>query len=102
MLYLLRTPTFAFTTVGALALGLYLLGHDGLLFDVVAFILLGAAGAGGTGIGLKLYVDQQQLAWSWKPLLSGVVPRGYVILTLIGHLPQTIVAVGIALSWRAG
>ena len=98
--HLLQTETFALSASGTVALGLWL-GFDVPYADVAAFLLLGGAGVGGLGIALWTLTERQGYHWGWKGLLGALKKTDrYFWYGLLGHLPQAVVAVLIALTWR--
>ncbi len=102
----LRTPTFALTTIGYLALGIYALrgpngGSHGS--DIAAFVCLGLT-AGGIAMALDAECRRKGEEWSWAGLHRTFRkrPTKEFVIAFAAHLPQMITAAWIAITWRRG
>lgn len=94
---IVRTPTFALSTAGAVLAGLALSGQDWAAKP--AIVCLATPGVGGVAIALYRQVQAAGEEWGWRGIvrafrrpLTDDVRRG-----VTGHLPQALLALTLLL-----
>lgn len=97
--HVLQTPTLAFTSLGTVSAILAFV-FKLRMFEIPAFLLLGAAG-GGVAIAFWSLVELHRgETWGWRGLFRSLQkPTPKFLLGFFGHLPQFLAAVAIALVW---
>ena len=93
-----ETPSFAFTCVGIISLVLWAIGVPYADFAAFgSFLLVGC----GTAIALWAEVKRDRQAWGWRGLWVALRhPSRWFLGGFLGHLPQLLIAVAIAILWR--
>ena len=94
------TPTFALTTLGAMALAVGALVWSPLL--LIAAVPLIFVGVGGSAIAIALEVKRKGQVWGWRGIkraLFDTKPTRWFWVSFAGHIPIFLAGLATYLFW---
>jgi hypothetical protein len=96
-----QTPSFALTTAGLVLAAISFAGHDWATKP--AIVLLAIPGVGGMAIAIYEHVEAAGETWVWRGIVRAFKrrpPSRAFWLSIVSHLPQVLIALGLLLTRR--